>query len=636
MSLRARLQFFILALVVVVVLALSALNVRDLLHTRFEDALQEARTSAEIVESLLLSTVNEETERRSPRPANFDDVTRLWTRIVEQDPDLAALLQKMTGTSQLIIEIVITGADDRILSASLPSRKGQKLDPPPDFEEFDDQSAWARLNALLSPNQDYQVSRQLGVSGETVLSIRVILSTVLLRSAVMPQITELAAVSALSLLVSLLVAILASNLAFRPLERIGAIIDRIARGESPVEPGGHEPASKEEAAVESKLTLLGERFRGAQADVNEMRSNLDQLLDRMEEAVLFFGRDDRLMMAGRGAERLLGGGRWEVMGKTLYEIFPASTDLGALVQGAVHVRREVIDHPVEFERPGTAPVHLLVTVEVVEDFPGHERAGTLVTMRDADPRREIESQLDVSARLAAISRLTSGAAHEIKNPLNSIALHLEILKSKLESVAPEAESEIEVIGREITRLDRVVKSFLDFTRPVDLEMQRVDLAALAREVASLVQPDAASQSVEVLTAGVSGEAPIQGDRDLLMQALLNVVVNGVEAMRDGGRLHLAVEQAAGAWTLSIQDEGTGIPPELREKIYNLYFTTKGKGSGIGLAMTFRVVQLHGGTIDFTSKQNEGTVFRLRFPPAKDERRNPSMPASQAVARESGT
>ena len=107
-------------------------------------------------------------------------------------------------------------------------------------------------------------------------------------------------------------------------------------------------------------------------------------------------------------------------------------------------------------------------------------------------------------------------------------------------------------------------------------------------------------------------------------------------MRDGGRLHLAVEQAAGAWTLSIQDEGTGIPPELREKIYNLYFTTKGKGSGIGLAMTFRVVQLHGGTIDFTSKQNEGTVFQLRFPPAKDERRNPSMPASQAVARESGT
>ena len=102
MSLRARLQFFILALVVVVVLALSALNVRDLLHTRFEDALQEARTSAEIVESLLLSTVNEETERRSPPPANLDDVTRLWTRIVEQDPDLASLLQKMTGTSRLI------------------------------------------------------------------------------------------------------------------------------------------------------------------------------------------------------------------------------------------------------------------------------------------------------------------------------------------------------------------------------------------------------------------------------------------------------------------------------------------------------------------------------------------------------
>ena len=86
----------------------------------------------------------------------------------------------------------------------------------------------------------------------------------------------------------------------------------------------------------------------------------------------------------------------------------------------------------------------------------------------------------------------------------------------------------------------------------------------------------------------------------------------------------------------IRDEGTGIPAELREKIYNLYFTTKGKGSGIGLAMTFRVVQLHGGTIDFTSKQNEGTMFRLRFPPATDERRNPSVSTGQAAARESGT
>ena len=635
MSLRVRLQFFILALVVVVVLALSALNVRDLLDTRFQDALREARTSAEVIESVLLSIVNEETARRAPGPTNLDELTTLWTRIVEQDQDLAALLQKMTGTSQLIIEIVITGPDDRVLSASLPSQKGQKIEPPPDFEEFDDKSVWARLNALLSPNQDYQVSRPLGVSGRQVLSVRVILSTVLLRSAVMPQISQLAAVSAVSLLVSLLVAILASNLAFRPLERIGAIIDRIARGESAVETGGEEAASKEEAAVKSKLTLLGERFRGAQADVNKMRSNLDQLLDRMEEAVLFFGRDDRLVMAGRGAERLLGWGRWEVMGKTLYEVFPASTDLGALVQGAVHIRREVIDRPVELRRTGSDPVHLLVTVEVVEDFPSHERTGTLVTLRDADPRREIESQLDVSARLAAISRLTSGAAHEIKNPLNSIALHLEILKSKLESVAPEAESEIEVIGREITRLDRVVKSFLDFTRPVALELQRVDLAALAREVASLVQPDAAGQGVKVITEGLPVEAPIQGDRDLLMQAVLNVVVNGVESMKDGGRIHLAAEQAGGGWMLTIQDEGVGVPAELREKIYNLYFTTKGKGSGIGLAMTFRVVQLHGGTIDFTSKQNEGTMFRLRFPPAKDEPRNPSALTSQAVARESG-
>ena len=636
MSLRARLQLFILALVVTVVVALSALHVRDLLATRFEDAHQEAGTSAEVVESILLSIVNEETVQRSPSPTTVEDLTRLWTRIVEQDARLASLLQKMTGTSALIIEIVVTGENDRILAASLPSRKGQKLEPPPDFEQFRSMNAWERLNALLSPNEDYQVSRPLGVSGRQVLNVRVILSTVLLRNAVMPQMIDLAIVSAVSLAVSLLAAILAANLAFRPLERIGAIIDRIARGESAVEPGKREAGSKEEAVVESKLTLLGERFRGAQADVSEMRTNIDQLLDRMEEAVLFFGRDDRLVMAGRGAERLLGWGRWEVMGKTLDEIFPASTSLGALVQGAVHVRREVVDRPVKLARPSTTPAQLLVTVELVEDFVTHQRAGALVTLRDAAPRREIESQLDVSARLAAISRLTSGAAHEIKNPLNSIALHLEVLRSKLDSAVPEAESEIEVIGREIMRLDRVVKSFLDFTRPVELEMQRVDLGVLAREVASLVRPDAASRRVDIVTSRIGEEAFIQGDRDLLKQAVLNVVVNGVEAMQDGGRLELTVEQTAGAWLLTVRDEGVGVPAELREKIYNLYFTTKGKGSGIGLAMTFRVVQLHGGTIDFTSKQNEGTMFRLTFPPAKEDARKPPALTDHATSRESAT
>ena len=613
MSLRARLRTFIILLVAVVVGVLSVINVRDAIETRLSDALYLATSNAQFVESFLVPLVNEKASHRIPQPETLDEMKRVWAQIVELDADLALFLQRMTGGARYIVEIVITGEDNRILAASLPSRQGQKLDLPPELTEFTSRSVTERVNEIASQNKDYRVTRELGLQGQDdpILAVHVIVSTVLLRNEVLPQIINLGLVSAFALLISVVVAVIASKWAFKPLARIGEVIDRIARGETAREESRR--VSREEAAVESKLSLLGKQFHGAQADVAELRANLDQLMDRMEEAVLLFGRNDRLALAGRGAERLLSRGRWEVMGKHLHEVFPSSTEMGAIIQGAVHVQREVRDRPLVLERSDSSKVEVLLTVEVVEDFPTRERAGTLVTIREAAPRRQIESQLDISTRLAAISRLTSGAAHEIKNPLNSIVLHLEVLKSKLQGSDTQAETELSVISREITRLDRVVKSFLDFTRPVELSMVTVDLVEIASEVASLVRTEAAGAPVEVVVDKKVEAARMQGDRDLLMQAILNVVVNGVEAMTNGGTLTISVEESGDAWLLKVQDKGAGIPVELQEKIYNLYFSTKGKGTGIGLAMTFRVVQLHSGTIDFTSKQNEGTTFRLCFP-----------------------
>jgi len=254
-----------------------------------------------------------------------------------------------------------------------------------------------------------------------------------------------------------------------------------------------------------------------------------------------------------------------------------------------------------------------VNLELLESFPGRERAGTLVSLRDAESRRQIGSHLDLSARLAAISRLTGGVAHEIKNPLNSIALHLEVLRARLEGRAEGVEQEIDVIAGEISRLDRVVKTFLDFTRPVDLNLAEVDAAALAREIATLVAPEAAGRGIVVAVDCQGAPLVLNADADLLKQALLNVVKNAVEAMQRPGRIEIGVGRESGDCVIRVSDEGAGIPPEVREKIFNLYFTTKGKGSGIGLAMTFRIVQLHNGTIDFTSEVGRGTTFQLRFP-----------------------
>ena len=619
MSVKNRLRFSIIAPAVIVVVGLSVLHVRSVVGARFEDSFNLASIGAMQVESFILQIVDEQTARRDPPPTTLDEVKRVWIEIVEQDDGLAVLLQKLTGNSPAMVEVLVSGAGDRVLSASIPSRKGQKVRSRPSLEDFNRQSWWRKLEDVLTASRDYEVSKPLGIVGEEepIFAVRVVLSSVLMRAEILPSLQTLAVASGVSLVLSVLLAILAAKIAFRPLARIGDTIDRISRGELDVEKQGKSGESREVSAVESKLSVLGEQFRGARADREQLQANVDRLLNRLEEAVLLFGPDDKLLMAGRAARRLLGG-RWEWMGSSVDEVFSASSDLGALVQSAVRLNQPVSDRVVKYDRPDAATMQMVVNVEIVEDFVTHERRGTMVTLRDAGPRRQIELQLDVASRLASISRLTSGAAHEIKNPLNSIVLHLEVLKTKLDGAGREAEGEIDVISREITRLDRVVKSFLDFTRPIELTMTRLDLAKLVDDVVALVVPDAERKRIQIEATRDESAVWIRGDKDLLTQALLNVVVNGVDAMPDGGRLEIATTSSGEDQRVIVRDHGNGIPEEIRDKIYNLYFTTKRQGSGIGLAMTFRVVQLHGGTIGFETWPGKGTEFRLGFSPASGE------------------
>lgn len=229
----------------------------------------------------------------------------------------------------------------------------------------------------------------------------------------------------------------------------------------------------------------------------------------------------------------------------------------------------------------------------------------------------MESQLDVASRLTAISHITGGVAHEIKNPLNAIALHLDLLRAQLQGPEEEVTAELDILSKEVRRLDRVVKTFLDFSRPVDVKLVEVDLHALAREVAELMQPQARLAHIALEFGGSDGPAEIRGDPDMLKQVILNLVTNALDAMTQAktaqGFLKLGVTREDESIVLQVADNGPGIPPDLRAKVFQLYFTTKPKGSGIGLAMTYRAVQLHNGTIDFTSEDGRGTTFRLQFP-----------------------
>ncbi|MEP7365497.1 MAG: ATP-binding protein [Acidobacteriota bacterium] len=621
MSLKTRLRISIVTLVTLLVFAQCVVSLRIAAEANFNDAHERAQAIALQVRYFVEQRVNEQAQQVTPPPVTIEATKRLWERIVDEDLALPMLLEKTMASSNAIIEILVCDENSRALAASTPSRVHTVFEALPAFSEWKERPLWERLGEVLGGRKDYDIVVPLGVEGmsKPVLSIHVVVSTVLLRSAIMPQVRSLVVVSALSLLASIILAGIVSNVIFSSLERLSKRIESIATGEFREEKPGeaeNKRESKEFADVQSKLDLLSRQFRGAREDVLQLRGNIERMLERLEESVLLFDASGRLLRASRTASRVLQGHALE-QDRTLDHLFPEGTHLGDLVRRVMREGHGVRDAVTEFPRANASPLRLLANVEFLENFPDAGRNGVLLTLRDAETRKQLRTQLDVSTRLAAISRLTGGVAHEIKNPLNAIALHLEVLRSKLVE-QPDVHPEVNVIGNEIARLDRVVKTFLDFQRPMELNMKPVNVVEVARQVSALLWPEAERAGVSIELDSARAAVRLRGDEDLLKQALLNVVNNGIEAMQRGGRLRVRVEKTGEEITVSVSDQGAGIPPQLQERIFNLYFTTKPKGSGIGLAMTFRIVQLHNGSIDFVTQPGEGTTFRLRFPAPDDE------------------
>ena len=262
----------------------------------------------------------------------------------------------------------------------------------------------------------------------------------------------------------------------------------------------------------------------------------------------------------------------------------------------------------------------------------------------SNPVEQLKSTLAYSRKLVALGRLTAGIAHEVKNPLNAIVIHLELLRTKIRALAvvsvhePQpvaaaggslglaardqllpapvqgALTHVEVIEKEIRRLDEVVQGFLKFTRPEDLRLQPVSIGMLFEEIGPVVAPEAQKHRVKVIRECAASVPEVNGDAGMLRQLFLNLAINACQAMPQGGTLRLTCGPASGGRVeVRVEDTGEGIPPEHLSRIFDLYFTTKVQGTGIGLSLVFRIVQLHDGEIEVQSTPGRGTTFRVLLP-----------------------
>ena len=531
----------------------------------------------------------------------------------ERNDGLAEAIQAPLGANPWIYDVMIVDKSGMVLASGDPQTPGTMVTPRPPFGRLASGNIIRQMKALYGPQPVYEVRYPFTMGGEPFGEVRVGVSISLLRNEILPSLRNSAAIALVALLVSTGLAMVVSGATLAPLQGISTQLDRISAGQfdAPIaQATGFAGGADELGLVSKKISQVGQQLRGVHEIFSTMRENLNSVMAGLEDGLLLFTRDARAVMVSPAAEKFLGAPSGHFLGRRVTEIFPA----GHPLRQVLHIEGDELSETASEIELATSQGTKRVGVSVQAIQEDGEKMGALVTLRDLDSIESINTQLQVSERLAALGRITAGVAHEVKNPLNSMRLWLENLKESLPADAdPNSHQAVQVLDKEIDRLDAVVKRFLDFTRPMEVKLEQTQLSQLLGEVLEVARPQLQKANVD-MKQSLPGDIPeVLVDRDLLKQAVLNLVLNAVDAMPGGGQIRLELTRRAEVAEITVGDTGKGIPVENRQKIFQLFFTTRPGGSGIGLASTFRIVQLLNGSIDFTSEVGRGTTFRIELP-----------------------
>ncbi len=655
MRLKTKLVLAISALVFLIAGTVSLVYVHQLVKAAVQQTYDTNRMVADQVWYALQQALETGLRDRTVDPNNPAELRELVAETVQGDATLQATIDSVNRYSLTVYDISIGDNQGSTLLSTNPDNEGKPLPSRLNYSQLLKASPMRMMMQVFEKPAVFDVVAPLQNNGNVIATVNVGVHTTLLRAVYEPLLRKALWLMSFALIVALLAAFLLSNLALRPLAEISRQLDRLTAAEGT--PVDDETVSKQDVAarVSTKIERIGQRMRNVEEVYSALRENLDQILGNLQDGILLFTEDKRAVLVSEAARRFLQIERDNILGRHVREIFDRSMVLGRTLREAIDAGVNIVKEEIVTE----GGRRIQASVDFIYDDETHQGLGALVTLHDLESAAEIESELELSRRMAAIGRLTSGVGHEVKNPINAIVVHLELLKAKLGEAEGPAMRHLDVIDAEIHRLDRVVQTLVDFSRPVELQMREQDLRLIVGDVLALASDELSTRHITLITRMPKESLIANVDSDLLKQAALNVIQNGAQAMPEGGRLEVILEEEqnsggdseaparvngrrandrpgqapAGMALLRVADEGHGIPAEIREKIFDLYFTTKSGGSGIGLAMTYRILQFHHGSVEVQSREGRGTEFRLRIPLAATERgRRHLQPANAEIEK----
>ncbi|RFT01787.1 MULTISPECIES: two-component system sensor histidine kinase AtoS [Edwardsiella] len=403
---------------------------------------------------------------------------------------------------------------------------------------------------------------------------------------------------ATGLLCSLLLIVLFSR-------RFSANIDIITEGLSTL-------AHKTPAPLPELPGELGQISRSVNAlaqTLRETKTLNDLIIENAADGVIAIDRLGAVTTINPAAEAITGYTLDELVGQPYAALFSdshfASPVLDTLAHGTAHLAQEV-SFPARHRT-----IELSVTTSRIHN-PHGELMGALVIFSDLTARKETQRRLAQTERLATLGELMAGVAHEVRNPLTAIRGYVQIIRSQ--TALPAHQEYLSVVLKEIDSINKVIQQLLDFSRPRQSQWQRVSLNALIEEALILVQTSGVQARVAFHCALDRTLPAIVADRELLKQVLLNILINAVQAISARGEIRIRTWQPTPAQqAVAIEDSGCGIDIALQKKIFDPFFTTKASGTGLGLALSQRIINAHRGDIDVVSTPGGGSTFILTLP-----------------------
>jgi signal transduction histidine kinase len=642
LGIRAKQIAGVTSIVAVTIVALSALYVTQLASAVLGENQKLAQTFAKQIFQRSFDIVAEASD---PYGA------------IRSDPGLRSILQS-TLYGNVLLGAAVVDTNGLVLASDDPARIGETLPVRPQLTALVESGPIEQLREIYAGDgrtfeyRETMVDTSQG-SNRPFGAVSIAVSTVFVRNAISDLLLRALVTGGVVLLVAVIVAGLLSQLLLRPIHVIRSGLTRLGKGEFGVTLDL--PPGDEFGELGSYFNTVSQQLSADRSLLAGQKAHLQFAVENLEDAVALFDPTGKLLFSNPAMQPTLPA---EAIGRALHGLLPNSHPYRTLVEetlasrlsrGPVQVKNAAADNGrpegADHGRP-EGEDELLAMTHAVSGTNG-ELVGVLLVARNLAHISRMQSTVAYSRKLVALGRLTAGIAHEVKNPLNAMMIHLELLRTKIRNgalAAPRvaetvavgstlagvsagpapplpasaqgALEHVEVIESEIRRLDEVVQGFLKFARPEDLRLQPVRLASVFNEILPVVEPEATKNNVRVTVECPPNAPNVNGDASMLRQAFLNLAINACQAMPSGGTLRMTCLLASPKKVeVRFEDSGVGIAPENLEKIFDLYFTTKHHGTGIGLSMVYRIVQLHDGEIEVSSTPGHGTVFRVLLPRA---------------------